>query len=279
MPKGGRMGFYHRPLSPPLDRFVESIWYCRSEPRPRRLERVLPNGAPQLIFNLSEDVTRTYSDLTGNHCRQSSGNILSGIATRFQVIDTDEQEHVVGVSFRPGGTVGFFGVPAHELADADVPLDALWGRALVSELREQLLEAPNGIARLDRLERALIAAHHGRSIHAAVAYSLSTFQRHPTQSRVREVVDQIGLSAKAFTERFKRDVGVPPKVYCRILRFQEAVGRAYRSPAIDWTRVALDSGYYDQAHFIHDFRAFAGQTPGDYRAARTEFQNHVAVDR
>lgn len=75
-------------------------------------------------------------------------------------------------------------------------------------------------------------------------------------------------------ERFKIEVGVTPKRYCRIRRFQRALALSSRGDA-DWIRVAMDCGYFDQAHFIHDFRSFAGLTPTGYQTARTSFQNHV----
>ena len=89
------------------------------------------------------------------------------------------------------------------------------------------------------------------------------------------MTDSIGLSAKRFIERFREQVGITPKVYCRIRRFQRAVTMATRGRQVEWTRVALDCGYFDQAHFIHDFRSFAGLTPSAYQSARTSFQNHV----
>lgn len=82
------------------------------------------------------------------------------------------------------------------------------------------------------------------------------------------------MSSKRFIERFKEDVGVTPKRYCRIRRFQQAVTLAHQQPE-DWSQVALDCGYFDQAHFIHDFRSFSGVTPTGYEANRTPFQNHV----
>ena len=92
---------------------------------------------------------------------------------------------------------------------------------------------------------------------------------------VAAVTDAIGLSAKRFIERFKIEVGMTPKRYCRIRRFQRAVTMASRGCHVEWTQVALDCGYFDQAHFIHDFRSFAGLTPTAYQSARTSFQNHV----
>jgi AraC-like DNA-binding protein len=269
------MLFRHRRPRPPLDRFVESIWVFRSDPRAHPLERVLPTGAPQLIVNLKEDQTRVYDPARPERCETTSGSILCGVQSRYQIIDTSEQEYVAGVAFKPGGTVPFLRSPAHEMSDADTPLDALWGRRRTALLREQLLEADTPEAQLDALEGVLRETWVPPGLHPAVAHALMAFDRAPATTSIAAVTDTIGLSAKRFIERFKLEVGVTPKRYCRIRRFQRAVTMANGGRRVDWTAVALDAGFFDQAHFIHDFRAFAGLTPTAYQAARTSFQNHV----
>ena len=112
-------------------------------------------------------------------------------------------------------------------------------------------------------------------VHPAVVFALRAFDPAPLTTSIEQVTAAIGLSAKRFIERFKAEVGVSPKRYCRIRRFQQAVTRAHRGDLVDWAQVALECGYYDQAHFIHEFRSFAGLTPTGYRGARTAFQNHV----
>ncbi len=268
------MIFATRRPAPPLDAHISALWLFHCAPRPFALERVLPNGGAQLIVNLKEDQTRTY-DAASGRCRALPGSTLGGVATRFQIIDTAEQEHVAGVVFRPGGTTAFFPTPAHALTDNDVPLDALWGARATARLREQLLDASTPEAALDVLEWTLRAALLGRTRHPAVAFALDAFMRRPDVGRVGDVKDAIGLSPKRFIERFKAEVGVTPKRYCRLLRFQHAVRRAHAAQAVDWTEVAAASGYFDQAHFIHDFREFSGLTPTAYGAGRTAFQNHV----
>ena len=139
----------HRVPQPPLDAFIESIWVYQNDPRPHALERILPTGAAQLIVNLKEDQTRLYDPECPHRYVATSGSVLSGVQSRFQVIDTSEQEYVAGVAFRPGGTVPFMRMPAHETRDADIPLEALWGRRPVIDLRERLLESDGLDATLD----------------------------------------------------------------------------------------------------------------------------------
>jgi len=270
------MLYLHKRPAPPIDRFVESVWLCRNAVDQRRLERVLPTGSGQLIVNLAEDATRTYQCTDrGLSTQVRPGSIVSGIATRCQIIDTEEQTHVAGVVFRPGGTKAFTRWPASELSNADVPVEDLWGKAVADRLREQLLDAASPDAALNVLEEWLLETWLERSCHPAVCFALDAFLCSPSVARVSDVTGVISLSPRRFIEKFEAEVGLTPKRYCRLLRFQSAVKKAHRATPIDWTQLALDCGYFDQAHFIHDFREFAGITPSGYAANTTPFQNHV----
>ncbi len=269
------MPYRHRVPRPPLDAFIESIWVYRNDPQPHALERILPNGAAQLIVNLKEDETRLYDPECPHRHVATSGSVLSGVRSGFQVIDTSEQEYVAGVAFRPGGTLPFMHAPAHETRDADVPLDALWGRRRAIAFRQRLLESDGIDATVDALEAALREMWCPRTLHSAVNFALAAFDRAPSTTSVAAVTDAIGLSAKRFIERFKSEVGLTPKRYCRVRRFQHAVALSSSGRHVDWTGVAIDCGYFDQAHFIHDFRSFSGITPTDYQSAKTAFPNHV----
>ena len=205
----------------------------------------------------------------------TSGSVLSGAQSRFQVIDTSEQEYVAGVAFKPGGTVPFTRMPAHEACDADVPLEALWGCKRTATLRERLLESGSIEAKLDALEAVLhemwrpARAASGRRFCVGRVRSSATDDEHCRGDRLHRA------KREAIHRAVQEEVGITPKVYCRIRRFQRAVTMATRGRQVEWTRVALDCGYFDQAHFIHDFRSFAGLTPTAYQSARTSFQNHV----
>lgn len=267
--------FRQRRPAPPLDRFVDAVWVCRNAPSPRRLERVLPSGTPQLIVNLMEDQTRIYRPVPGGlACDASPGSVI-GLATRHQIIDTDEQSYVAGVVFHPGGTLPFAALPAEALRDADVPLDTIWGSGAVARLRARLIEAATPDAALDVLEQTLLGVWRDRTPHPAVAFALAEFRARPLVTRIAAVTGAVGLSSRCFTQRFKAEVGVSPKRYCRLLRFQRMLAAARAPGTFNWGDLALACGYYDQAHFIHEFRAFSGLTPTAYAALRTRFQNHV----
>lgn len=262
---------------PPLSEFVDLFWSYEGYNPPHVRERVIPTGTMQLIVNLCEDELRVY-DPQDHHRFQSFGrSLVSGAHSKFVVIDTASQASTVGVHFKPGGAYPFLGLPASELRDVDVPLDALWGGRAI-ELRDRLLEVETPKARFGVLEQALLAqmarplAHH-----PAVAFALKEFQGVPHARRVSDVSDRTGLSQRRFIQVFSEEVGLTPKRFCRVRRFQEVLGLVKREQRIDWGKIALECGYFDQAHFIHDFRTFSGLTPTAYLERCTEHLNHVPL--
>jgi AraC-like DNA-binding protein len=267
----------HSP-GPPLCEFVELLWFGDDYIVPHALERVLPTGDMSLIINLYEDRTCVYDSLDHRKYKTHNGAILVGAYSQFTVIDTAEQRSTMGAVFKPGGAFPFFKLPAGELQDTDVSLDTLWG-AEAGLLREQLLEAKTPEAKFAAFERALLERMAGASDppHPGVRFAVGNFRRVPNRA-ISTVTDQIGLSQRRFIQLFAQQVGLTPKVYCRVQRFQRVLRHIARcKDGIDWTEVALTCGYFDQAHFIHDFRAFSGINPSSYVANKTQFQNHVAL--
>jgi AraC-like DNA-binding protein len=87
----------------------------------------------------------------------------------------------------------------------------------------------------------------------------------------------LDLSPKRFIHLFGEATGLTPKMFCRVLRFQEVLCLIEKGQPICWTDLALSCGYFDQAHFIHDFQTFAGMTPGTYLTQHSEHRNHVPI--
>lgn len=262
----------------PLGEFVELLWLYEGFARPaHERERLLPDGSVEVVFNLAEDKIRLYDREDTRKFRTFPGSIISGPHTQFFVIDTAEQGVVAGIHFKPGGAYPFLKMPGSELHNQHVGLEEIWG-PLAGLLREQLLAAKSPEARLKILERGLYLAAGGElARHPAVAYALKEFCGAPGGRTIAEVTNQIGLSARRFIEVFQREVGLTPKLFCRVRRFQKVLPYIRRGIAIDWAQIALDCGYYDQAHFIHDFQAFSGINPSAYLAACTPHLNHVPM--
>jgi AraC-like DNA-binding protein len=247
---------------PPLSEFVNFFWVYERYVPPHRDERLLPTGTSELVFSV---------DANG---RVASG--VSGARSEALTLDTSTPFSVIAVHFRPGGSFPFFGVPSTELRNQGVSLDLLWGRD-AARLRDRLWEEKTADGRFDLLEEALLRRARGRfDRHAAVRYALDAFDRSNGMRPVGDVIQGIGLSIRRFGELFGSEVGLSPKAFCRIRRFNEVLRRIERSTDVRWADVAASCGYFDQAHFNHDFRTFAGLTPSAYLRDRIS-RTHVVV--
>ncbi len=264
----------YRP-GPPLADFVDQLWLSQGAAPAHEMERLLPDSTVELVINLRQDRIHLYDREDYHHSGTAPGCIVSGPRTQYFVIDTQDQGATLGVHFRPGGAFFFLRGPASDLVDQSVALDALWGSA-AAELRERLLAVPTPESKFRVLEACLLeqlAKPLGH--HPAVSFGIQ--QLCGVGRSVAEVVDKVGFSQRRFIRLFADQVGLTPKMFDRVSRFQRVVQIAHGTDEIDWADLALVCGYYDQAHFIHEFQAFAGITPSVYLESRTEHLNHVPM--
>lgn len=247
----------------PLSAFVDHLWIYSGFESPRLKERIFPNGTFELVFNLRDDKIRIYQSTRPSECIRLSGGIVSGPYAGFFVTDTALEASVMGVHFKPGGALPFLGFAANELADTHIDLQTIWGRT-AADVREQLCYKTSPVRRFRLLERFLLS-RLPRSFehHDAVSLALSALGTARCQT-THELAHDACLSEKRFIEVFRSDVGLNPRLFTRIRRFQRVLARTRRYEALDWAELAVDHGYFDQSHLIRDFVAFSGCTPAEY---------------
>jgi AraC-like DNA-binding protein len=164
-----------------------------------------------------------------------------------------------------------------ELADQVIELDLIQKQRF-ADLREQLLSTGSSNERFALIERTLLdALDFDHSGHPAVHYLAGRLRAWDGAVRISALVEQVALSHRRLTQLFERDVGMTPKSLAQIYRFQAAIRRIARDDNPDWSCVAADCGFYDQSHFIHDFRRLSGLTPSEYLATRLPDINHAVV--
>jgi AraC-like DNA-binding protein len=268
----------YRSLPPPnLSDFVEAFHLHEGDVLPHSRERRLPDGSMELVINLGADTLRVYDRHQSDQFQSFHGGVLSGAHSQFSVIDVSRLVLTMGVHFKPGGAFPFLPFPAAALDNQVVSLEMLWG-ASARNLREQLLAAATPETRFRILERFLLErVARSREPHPAVSFALAEFQAVQEHRSISEVTERLGLSPKRFIQLFREEVGLTPKLFCRVLRFQEVLRMIEKGQPIEWADIALDCGYFDQAHFIHDFQDFAGLTPQTYLAQRSPYRNHVPL--
>lgn len=265
----------HRP-GPPLDRFVEQLWYWEGAPLAHARDRLLPSGSSGLIINLFEDETRCYGGPGDDVVERLPGAVLCGAYSRYFVIDTREQLANVGVAFRPGGTWPFFDPAGDELQNQHVSLRDLWGSA-GDTLRERVLAAPTPRAKLLLLEAELLdRAIRPLQRRAEVDFALERLSRPPHDDSIAMLSEHVGLSARRFTRLFTLEVGLTPKLYSRIQRFQRVL-QAMGESAGAWTDLAQNCGYFDQSHLIRECRSLSGFTPTELAIRRVDNSGHVTL--
>ncbi|MBI3416636.1 MAG: AraC family transcriptional regulator [Verrucomicrobia bacterium] len=268
----------HRPATP-LQQFVDFFWYYDGFIPQHAMERVLPDGTFELIINLDATPRKLFERDNHQKFRSFRRAWLSGSHSRFIVIDTLLHSSMIGVHFRPGGIAPFLEMPTSAASNAVIELDAVWGAA-ASDLRDALLEQPNLEAKFRALEKFLLRRFQPvRVPGGTVRHALDQFLAAPHAVTIGRVCANLGISQKHFIALFRKEVGLTPKRFCRIRRFHEVLRRIEKQRAIDWADVACAGGYYDQAHFIHEFEAFSGINPTAYLRERGDYLNHVPIRR
>lgn len=262
-PDAGSASYLQFAPRPELRDFVECVDMCRERiPAGTTVEeRVLPDGAAHLLFNLTDPPSTE-----GEEASPVAGAI--GATTRAQVIRMTGLVDGVGVRLRPGGLARLLGVPAGELAGRSVALDDLRG-ARTAELMERLAAAPYGAARAAVVERALLALlpRDAPAPHAGAARAVAIIHHRRGLVRVRDLAAGIGVGERRLGQLFHEHVGLTPKALCRLVRFRAAVSLLLRGPERSLSTLAHECGYADHPHLVHDFREIAGLTPGALRAA------------
>lgn len=261
----------------PLSQFVENIWYVESSDPGYPREKILPDGAIELIIDLDSRPKKIFESETSERFRLCRKAWISGERTRYLVIGT-ENSAMIGIRFRAGGAYPFFRFPISELSEAVTDLDLIWG-GLVSEIRDQLLELKSPEEKIVALESFLLRqAKRQLELNRAISYAVSCLQQSPQFLAIRDLANTIGITQKHLISQFERIVGLRPKSFARVCKFQRVVNLIEQQKEIDWTRIANDCGYYDQAHFIKEFQAFSGLNPSTYLHQRGEYVNFVPIN-
>lgn len=264
----------YRPTAP-LDRLIDFLWVADDYQSQTPRERVLPTGSQALVVLLGASAVRIYDSCDAAPPVEAAGAVVCGARQTPLIIGTSLGP-TVGVHFKPGGARAFFDTPAEGLAERAVCLEDLWGRG-AHALREQLLDAAEPAAQVRVLEAFLLErAAHVVELPAVLRAALAAFDE-PGLTSVAEVNRRTGLSPKRLLALFRERVGLSPKTFWRVRRFRSALrglDNGARGAAL-----AQELGYFDQAHFLREFRALAGSTPSEFLATRVAGTDHVSVFR
>jgi AraC-like DNA-binding protein len=265
----------YRP-APPLDRYIECFWCSHREEPQDDSEHMLPSGGAQLLFALHETPI-LYRPCSAENSSAWSGSIVHGPQSTYYVAGPKPRGGIVGVSFLPGAAGALLGASMVELADRHVALEAIWGSRGV-DLHQRLKSAADPKAMFRILEQSLSARiHRPLLIHPAVAHALSARPAVGSPAQVAELQQASGYSPRHFISLFRSAVGLNPKHYYRIRRFNSTVRSMAARGRQGLADIAAAAGYADQAHLTREFREFAGVAPTQYRPSGIDRPLHHRV--
>ena len=181
------------------------------------------------------------------------------------------------VQFKKGKAFPFVSEPMQNLTNYVVDAELVLNSEIIN-IRERLLESKAPEEKFQILEKSLLKCYLNQlGNNPFVEFAISKILACPNQISIKEISEKVGYSQKHIIKIFKENVGVTPKTFLKIIRFQNAIQQIEKQHLVDWSSIAFDCGFYDQSHFIADFKVFSGFTPTEYQKQKGETLNYVPI--
>jgi AraC-like DNA-binding protein len=249
------MGFVHfipcDQLKPFVDRFIVS------ETDGESVYRVFPGTGVVMGFQFKG---KLYHSVDSNYVELSSSGV-TGLSNQYKTFKNSSGIGTVLVYFKDGGASMFFREPIHELFQSSVSLNNFLLRSELLIFEEQLSEAPTHLDKIAIVEKFLIARMKVIGPDMLVVRALELIYKTKGNIKIRELSNKLNISQSPLEKRFRKIVGASPKQFASIIRFKNILKR---DPDSSLIALAYDAGFYDQSHFIKEFKKFTGDTPEDY---------------
>lgn len=259
----------HKPaeqLAPYVELFWEGDFNTTYEYKLR--QQVVPNGYVELVIHLSE----RHCDLfKGNRWLRSPDYTVIGLYTRPYEVHFRDRVRVFGIRFKPEGIYNLFGIPASEFSESYEDMSLVLGAAFreyCSRLRES-----------EKISQKLLLTQHYlvsqlKKNHSELTYvnrAAELIRKSDRFDKIDRLPEQVYISLRQLEREFKKKIGITPKRYMRISRLNEVHRKLEEKKEIEFTKIAFDCGYSDQAHFIRDFKSFMGVKPTIFIKEKNRF--------
>lgn len=236
-------------------------------------ERVIPTGNIELMFHYYNTFITENEILQ----KQQSRSLISGISNTYSDVRTNGHAGVIAVTFYPWGASNFFKFPLSEVANSFTNLADIYSKH-IKQVEEQLVNCLSLEQRIIVIEQFLV--QHLKPTNCFddkfIKQSIQLINKSKGLINTSDLSSLLNVSAKSLERKFSMFLGQTPKQYLKIMRFQEALKLLYSQSEGNLTDLAYNLGYFDQAHFIKDFKQMAGYTPKEYLVNYPScFENNV----
>ncbi len=232
-------------------------------------ERIIPDGSIELIFHFATPFERTTAE--GIKSTQPKF-FIAGQFTRFIYLEPKAHVHIIGIRLFPWAARLFLDIPVYELTDKMPNLVEIIGNEIIL-LAEQLHETKNMNGIISVLETFLLKRININHLDLIVASAIKQITKSKGEVKFDSLISQFNITQRRFEQRFINSIGITPKFFSRVVRFQNFFRQYEKFPSQNFTFLAYECGYYDQAHLIKDFNQFTGVSPRKYF-----FEKHFISD-
>ncbi|QEC65640.1 helix-turn-helix domain-containing protein [Mucilaginibacter ginsenosidivorans] len=222
------------------------------------VNKLLPDTSIVLAFRLGGKIT----DESAGNDRRLPASVITGLRRSPRFLSYADKTACLLVIFKEGGAAAIFKEPLHELFSKSVPLDDLVPRSQLQLIEEQMNAARDNKKRVAIAERFLLSGLHSGQPDMLVNRAMQKIKLVNGNIKVRGLAGDMAISLDAFEKRFRRVAGISPKQFADTVRMRHLIGQLSAPESL--TRIALDAGYFDQAHFNKDFRSFTGVAPQQF---------------
>jgi AraC-like DNA-binding protein len=264
----GEWEFLIAPPPPDLAGIVECFWISRGRATFVH-EKILPQNNIELMFNLCKPFGVANRPPADRSFRRAW---VAGMQREWLTVtpqyDPSEASYLLSVRMPPLGAYRLLGIPLGSVAQNVFELDSVLGEAITSVHQRlgECTDVAEQFAVLCDFARGRMARSRVK-LRPDAQIAVDMLTRTGGVERIENICRSVCVSRKHLNNLFDTHIGLTPKTYARMFRFRRVVDLVQRGHGLDWTRVALSCGYYDQAHFNHEFREFSGMSPGEYAVA------------
>ncbi|RYU92829.1 helix-turn-helix domain-containing protein [Emticicia agri] len=250
-------------ILPKLQPYVKAICSMESDSTNPSISpiRVLPDACVELFVNFSK-CQDSLSTVTGKKVFDSSQSFVISRMRNFMDVQMKNKTGFISVCFYPSTSYLFFQLPMNEVADSLTDLHHLW-QADAIEMEELITDASTNEHKVALIQQYLLRQLNKHKFDKTIAYCVQQIEQTDKLFSVAELAEKVGLSQRQLSRKFNYCMGLSTKEFIHINRFVNSLMCLKKYPAISLTDIAYESGYYDQAHFIHDYKTYAGLTPGE----------------
>ena len=256
----GRL-YFQKDANAKVSGFIKSFWQIDSKQDKTIVrEKIIPDGYPELIFHYDD----CYKINISGVWQMQGPDLIAGQIRRHFFLENTGESKIFGIKFQPWGLNELFGIEMSELTDKviEIPEDVLETLAVVKKIAVGPLPFAEKVLKIESWFVEFLSELSFEQTRGQKAVELII--KNNGREELKAIQEEVGISERTLERYFKGKIGLSPKYYSRIIRFSHIFRLVQTDDGIDWSDIVFLSGFYDQSHFIKNFKEFTGEDPSKY---------------